>query len=80
MNWAAIMWLILLVVFLLAEAATVGVVSTWFALGALVAMVTALLQGPVWLQTVLFVAVSAGLLLQEKGSFLKDGQDYTDIQ
>ena len=63
MNWAAIMWLILLVVFLLAEAATVGVVSTWFAMGALAAMVTALLHGPVWLQTVLFVVVSAGLLL-----------------
>lgn len=63
MNWAAIMWLILLVVFLLVEAATVGVVSAWFALGALAAMVTALLQGPVWLQTVLFVAVSTGLLL-----------------
>ena len=63
MNWAAIMWLVLLVVFLLVEAATVGVVSAWFALGALAAMVTALLQGPVWLQTVLFVVVSAGLLL-----------------
>ena len=63
MNWAAIMWLILLVVFLLAEAATVGMVSAWFAVGALAAMVTALLHGPVWLQTVLFVAVSAGLLL-----------------
>ena len=63
MNWAAIMWLILLVVFLLVEAATVGVVSAWFALGALAAMVTALLHGPVWLQTVLFVVVSAGLLL-----------------
>ena len=63
MNWAAIMWLILLVVFLLAEAATVGVVSMWFAMGALAAMVTALLHGPVWLQTVLFVVVSTGLLL-----------------
>ena len=63
MNWAAIMWLVLLVVFLLVEAATVGVVSAWFAVGALAAMVTALLQGPVWLQTVLFVAVSTGLLL-----------------
>ena len=63
MNWAAIMWLVLLVVFLLVEAATVGVVSAWFAVGALAAMVTALLQGPVWLQTVLLVVVSTGLLL-----------------
>ena len=63
MNWAAIMWLVLLVVFLLVEAATVGVVSAWFAVGALAAMVTALLHGPVWLQTVLFVVVSTGLLL-----------------
>ena len=63
MNWAAIMWLVLLVVFLMVEAATVGMVSAWFAVGSLAAMVTALLHGPVWLQTLLFVAVSTGLLL-----------------
>ena len=63
MNGAAIVWLALMIVFLAAEAATVGMVSLWFAAGALAALLTALAHGPVWLQTLLFVVVSAGLLL-----------------
>jgi len=63
MNWAAIVWFVLLVLFLFTEAHTVSVVSVWFAIGALTAMVTALLGGQLWLQVVLFFAVSAGLLL-----------------
>lgn len=63
MNGAAIVWLILMVVFLAAEAATVGMVSLWFAAGSLAALLTALAHGPVWLQTLLFLVVSAGLLL-----------------
>ena len=63
MNGAAIVWLILMVVFLAAEAATVGMVSLWFAAGSLAVLLTALAHGPVWLQTLLFLVVSAGLLL-----------------
>ena len=62
MNWAAISWLVLIVVFLAAEAATVSMVSLWFAAGSLAALLVALLGGGVWLQTLLFLAVSAGLL------------------
>ena len=62
MNWAAISWLVLMVVFLAAEAATVSMVSLWFAAGSLTALLVALLGGGVWLQTLLFLAVSAGLL------------------
>lgn len=62
MNWAAILWLILMVVFLVVEASTVTMVSLWFAAGALAAMVISLLQGAVWLQVTVFVAVSAVLL------------------
>lgn len=63
MNWAAITWLALLVVFLVAEAACpVHLISIWFAAGALAAMIASLLGGPVWLQTVLFVLVSTVLL------------------
>lgn len=58
-----IIWLVLMVVFLLVEAATVGMVSLWFAAGALAAMVTALLGGQLWLQTVVFAVVSALLLM-----------------
>ena len=63
MNMAAIVWLVLMVVFLAAEASTVSMVSLWFAAGALIALLTALAGGPAWLQTLLFLAVSAGLLL-----------------
>lgn len=59
MNWAAILWLVLMVVLLAAEAATVTLISLWFAAGALCAMVTALLGGALWLQTTVFLAVSA---------------------
>ncbi|MGM9584202.1 MAG: NfeD family protein [Faecousia sp.] len=63
MNWAAVVWLILMVLFLLVEAGTVSMVSLWFAAGALVALLVALPGGPVWLQVLLFLAVSGGLLL-----------------
>ena len=59
MNWAAIVWLILTVAFLAVEAVTVTVVSLWFAAGALAAMATALLGAGIWLQTGVFLAVSA---------------------
>ena len=63
MNLAAIIWLVLLVVFLAVEASTVSMVSLWFAAGSLAALLTALAHGPLWLQTVVFLAVSAALLL-----------------
>lgn len=63
MNWAAITWLALMVVFLLVEAACpIHLVSVWFAVGALVATIISLLNGPVALQVVLFLVVSGGLL------------------
>lgn len=62
MNWAAILWLILMVVFLLVEAATVTMVSLWFAAGALAAMIVSLLGGAVWLQAAVFLLASIVLL------------------
>ncbi len=63
MNWAAIIWLVLMVVFLVVEASTVTLVSLWFAAGALAAMAVSLLGGAVWLQTAVFLAVSVVSLL-----------------
>ena len=57
------LWLVLLVIFGIVEAATVGLTSIWFAAGALVAMVAALLHAPLWAQIVLFLAVSFVALL-----------------
>ena len=62
MNWMAIFWFVLLVVFLIAEAATVTMVSLWFAAGALAAMAVCLLGGGVWLQAGAFFVVSAVML------------------
>ena len=63
MKSAAFFWLVLLVVFLIAEAACpIHLVSIWFALGALVALLCAALSAPVWLQITLFVVVSGVLL------------------
>ena len=55
-------WLGLFVAFLLIEASTVALMSIWFAAGSLIALLVALLGGPIWLQITLFFLVSAGLL------------------
>lgn len=62
MNWTAIFWFCLLVVFLIAEAATVTMVSLWFAAGALAALAICLLGGGIWFQAGAFFVVSAILL------------------
>ena len=62
MNWAAILWLVLMVLFLLVEATTVTLVSTWFAVGSLAALLLSLLGASVGLQVAIFVIVSAVLL------------------
>ena len=62
MNIWSIIWLVLMVVFLIMEAATVQLVSTWFAVGALAAMIVALLGAELWLQILVFLTVSIVLL------------------
>lgn len=54
----AIVWFVLLVLFIGAEAATVTMVSAWFAVGALAAMIAALAGAELWLQIVLFIGLS----------------------
>ncbi len=58
-----LVWLGLLVLFAVGEAVTVGLTSIWFAVGSLLALVCALLGGPLWLQITLFILASAGSLL-----------------
>ena len=62
MNIWSIIWLVLMAVFLIMEAATVQLVSTWFAVGALAAMIVALLGAELWLQILVFLTVSIVLL------------------
>ena len=63
MNPMEICWLVLLILSLVAEGATAAVTSIWFAAGALVAMIAAMLDAQLWLQILLFMVVSILLLL-----------------
>ena len=51
-------WVVLMIVFLIVEGAAPGLVSIWFALGALAALISALLGAQIWLQCVWFIVVS----------------------
>lgn len=55
----SIIWLILLVGFIAMEAATVAVVSIWFAAGALASLIASLCGAQLWLQITVFLLVSA---------------------
>ncbi|MCI9298822.1 MAG: NfeD family protein [Lachnospiraceae bacterium] len=55
-------WLIILILLIVIEIFTLGLTTIWFAGGALVAIVVAALGGPVWLQILLAIIVSAVLL------------------
>ena len=63
MELSSIIWLIALIVFAVAEAATVQLVSIWFAAGSLVAFISALLHAPLWLQVILFFVVAIAALV-----------------
>lgn len=62
MDWTSILWLVLMLLFLMIEGATVALVSLWFAAGALAAIPVSLLGGAIWLQVVVFVVVSGAAL------------------
>ena len=66
MNSMILFWLITMVLLFVIEAAVPGLVSIWFALGALAALISVLLKAPVWLQIVWFVVVSILLLVLTK--------------
>ena len=58
-----IFWLIAFILFVVGEAVTVGLVSIWFAVGSLGALLTAALGGGLWLQIAVFLILSALSLL-----------------
>lgn len=59
----SVFWLVAMVVLLIVEAAIPGLVSIWFAIGALAALISALFHAPVWLQLVWFLVVSVLTLI-----------------
>lgn len=56
-------WVVALVVFLIVESVTAGLVSIWFVFGSLVALICAALGAAVWLQIFWFVIVSVATLV-----------------
>lgn len=54
-----IFWLAAFIVFAIGEAVTVGLVSVWFAVGALAALFATALGAGLWLQITVFLGVSA---------------------
>lgn len=64
MDWKiTIVWLVLMLVLAFLEAATTQLVTIWFALGALAAMLASIFHAPLWLQVVLFAVISAAALI-----------------
>ena len=59
----AVIWLAALVILLLAEALTLGLTTIWFAGGALIALIAALVGANIWVQLGIFLAVSLLLLI-----------------
>ena len=77
-----VIWLAVALVMLVIEALTVGLATIWFAAGALVALLAALLDFSIAVQIVLFLAVSICLLVFTRKIFveiLKAGSEKTNV-
>lgn len=61
-----VIWFILFIVMLVIELLTVNLVSIWFALGALCAMITSLITNSIIIQLIVFVIVTVISLLSTK--------------
>ena len=71
MNEMMVVWLVILIVSIAVEVATLGLASIWFAGGALVAVVFAALSLPVWLQILVFLVISLLLMVFTRPIALK---------
>ena len=67
----SIVWVVIMVVFLVVEAATAGLTCIWFPIGALAALIAALFGAPIWLQLVWFFVVSVVTLYFTRPLVLK---------
>ena len=58
-----VFWAAAIVAFIVIELVTVGLASIWFALGALCALIAALLGAGLWMQIIWFAVISAATLV-----------------
>lgn len=56
-------WLALVIIFAVIEAATAGLTVLWFAIGSAAALIAAAFGGPIWLQIILFIIISFTCLI-----------------
>jgi membrane protein implicated in regulation of membrane protease activity len=63
LDYMALIWLVLAILFAVIEGLTLGFVTIWFTVGAAVSAVCALLDVQLWVQIVVFFAISIVLLL-----------------
>ena len=65
-SWAAsmtVVWAVAIVVFLVLEAMTVGLVTIWFAVGSVAALLASIFGAPLWLQLLWFFVISIAALI-----------------
>ena len=58
-----VFWLVFVAVMLLIEIPTMGLTTIWFCLGSAAAAIVSAVQGPLWLQIVIFTVVSIATML-----------------
>ena len=58
----AAVWLAVMILLLIIEAVVPGLISIWFAIGALAALIAAMTGGQLWLQVAWFMVVSVATL------------------
>ena len=58
-----VIWVGVMVIFGAMEAITVGLTSIWFMVGGIGGLVVAMLNGPIWLQLVVFFVVSIACMI-----------------
>ncbi len=77
-----IVWTVLIIVFAVAEAFTLGLTSIWFALGAIVALLVSLLKLPIYLQTAVFLIATLVLVIYTRPiaqKYLRIGVSKTNV-
>lgn len=82
LDYVTITWAVLIVVFTIVEALTLGLTSIWFAVGSLAALITASLGFGLPVQIIVFVIVAVILLVYTRPiakKVLKIGHNKTNI-
>jgi len=63
MTYESLFWIILFIILVIVEAATLALVTIWFAIGALLSSFFALFGAPIWMQIAIFILVSLACLI-----------------